>query len=124
MNTGPQSPASVEGPSSAPTRNSNSPLAENATGAGQAIATDDEASALKLLTENVRDQDDLERDITFQASRALIAAEDKRDQKRIEKAEASKSKLENQRKAQQQKFRGVHSNPAARLRIQREIARI
>ncbi|KAK3296314.1 SNF2 family N-terminal domain-containing protein [Chaetomium fimeti] len=87
-------------------------------------ATDDEASALKLLTENVRDQDELERDITFQASRALIEAEDKRDQKRIEKAELSKSRLEGQRKSQQQKLRAAQANPAAALRIQREIARI
>jgi DNA excision repair protein ERCC-6 len=87
-------------------------------------ASDDEALALKLLTENVRDQDDLERDITLQASRALNEAEDKRDQKRIEKAELSKSRLETQLKAQQQKLRSTHGNPTARLRIQREIARI
>ncbi|KAL2020383.1 hypothetical protein VTK56DRAFT_8512 [Thermocarpiscus australiensis] len=84
----------------------------------------DEALALKTLTEDVRDQDDLERDITLQASRALIEAEDKRDQKRIEKAELSKSRLESQLRLQQQKLRSAHGNPAARLRIQREIARI
>ncbi|EAQ88918.1 hypothetical protein CHGG_05537 [Chaetomium globosum CBS 148.51] len=87
-------------------------------------ATDDEESALKLLTENVRDQDELERDITSQASRALIEAEDRRDQKRIEKAELSKSRLEGQRKQQQQKLRAARADPAATLRIQREIARI
>lgn len=86
--------------------------------------TDDEALALKDLTENVRDQDDLERDITIQASRALAEAEDKRDQKRIEKAELSKSRLETQLKAQQHKLRSTHGNPTARLRIQREVARI
>ncbi|KAK4237286.1 hypothetical protein C8A03DRAFT_16163 [Achaetomium macrosporum] len=91
--------------------------------AGEANA-DDEAHALKLLTENVRDQHDLERDITLQASRALIEAEDKRDQKRIEKAELSKSKLKGQLNLQHQKLRSVHGNPTARLRIQREIARI
>lgn len=84
----------------------------------------EEALALKILTENVRDQDDLERDITLQASRALIEAEDKRDQKRIEKAELSKSRLENQREIQRRKLHTTHGNPAARLRIQREIARI
>lgn len=87
-------------------------------------ATDDEASALKLLTENVRDQDELERDITFQANRALAEAEDKRDQKRIEKAELSKSRLEGQRKLQEQKLRAARANPVAALRIQGEIARI
>ncbi|GAB1320848.1 DNA repair protein rhp26 [Madurella fahalii] len=92
--------------------------------ADEAVTQLDEALALKILTENVRDQDDLERDITLQASRALIEAEDKRDQKRIEKAELSKSRLESQRETQRRKLHTTHGNPAARLRIQREIARI
>lgn len=88
------------------------------------LAKLDEASALKHLTEDVRDQDDLERDITLQANQAFIEAEDKRDQKRIEKAEQLKSRLDTQRKSQQQKLNSTHGNPTARLRIQREIARI
>ncbi|KAK3374851.1 SNF2 family N-terminal domain-containing protein [Podospora didyma] len=84
----------------------------------------DEASALKNLTENVRDQDDLERDITLQANRALIEAEDKRDHKRIEKAELLKSRLESQRKTQEEKFRTSFGNPKARDRARQEIARI
>lgn len=86
--------------------------------------TDDEAVALKRLTENVRDQDDLERDITLQASRALAEAEDKRDQNRIEKAEQLKLRLESQLRLQQQKLRSAKTNPTARLRVQQEIARI
>jgi DNA excision repair protein ERCC-6 len=119
-------PDLAEGSSEVPDHDTNSSPADNATitsGTGEA-ATDDEALALKLLTENVRDQDDLERDITLQANRALIEVEDKRDQKRIEKAELLKSRLENQLKLQQQKLRSAHANPTARLRIQREIARI
>ncbi|KAL2271948.1 hypothetical protein VTJ83DRAFT_1319 [Remersonia thermophila] len=85
---------------------------------------DDETSALQHLTEDVRNQDDLERDITLQASRALAEAEDKRDKRRIEKAEKLKTKLEDQLRTQQQKLRSSHSNPTARLRIQREIARL
>ncbi|KAK4186617.1 SNF2 family N-terminal domain-containing protein [Podospora australis] len=84
----------------------------------------DEASALKHLTENVRDQDELERDITLQANQAMIEAEDKRDQKRIEKLEMTKSRLETQCNTQQQKLNSTSNNPAARLRIQKEIARI
>ncbi|KAK3313746.1 SNF2 family N-terminal domain-containing protein [Apodospora peruviana] len=84
----------------------------------------DEESALKNLTESVRYQDDLERDISLQANRALIEAEDKRDQKRIEKAELAKAKLEVQKKTQQQKLRTAHANPTARLRLQHEISRI
>lgn len=115
-----------EGSSGVPTDDTSSASAGNATLTSGAVAaaTNDEALALKFLTENVRDQDDLERDITLQASRALIEAEDKRDQKRIEKAELTRSRLENQLKLQQQKLRSGHSNPTARLRTQREIARI
>ncbi|KAL2195470.1 SNF2 family N-terminal domain-containing protein [Corynascus similis CBS 632.67] len=123
MDTELQTPDPTKGLSDATINDANSPGAENPTDIQEGVM-DDEASALKLLTENVRDQDDLERDITMQASRALIEAEDKRDQKRIEKAESSKSKLENQRKLQQQKLSTAHTNPTARLRIQREIARI
>lgn len=112
--------------SNAPPDDGNTQFDESTTpnAAAPQTAVDDEASALRLLTENVRDQDDLERDITFQASRALMEAEDKRDQKRIEKAELSKSKLETQRRVQQQKLGTTQGNPAARLRIQREIVRI
>ncbi|KAJ4292115.1 DNA repair protein rhp26 [Collariella sp. IMI 366227] len=84
----------------------------------------DETLALKDLTENVRNQDELERDITLQANRALIEAEDKRDRKRIEKAEQLKSRLEIQLKTQKQKFTTTLGNPTAKLRTQREIARI
>ncbi|KAK5653159.1 hypothetical protein OQA88_9258 [Cercophora sp. LCS_1] len=109
-----------------------SPLAMAATidGASPALGpTDpamelDEESILKGLTENVRDQDDLERDITLQANQALIEAEDKRDQKRIEKAEQTRSKLEGQLRLQKQKLRAAAANPTSRLRIQQDITRI
>lgn len=83
----------------------------------------DEESALKDLTENVRDQDDLERDITFQANLALISSEDKKDQKRIEKVELTKTRLETQKRALHQKLQRSFNNPTARQRIQQEIAR-
>jgi DNA excision repair protein ERCC-6 len=83
----------------------------------------DETSALANLTENVRDQDDLERDITNRANAALIEAEDKRDEKRIEKAELTKSRLIGQKRAQQQKLQNSHLT-TVRVKIQAEIARI
>lgn len=83
----------------------------------------DEESALKKLTENVRDQDDLERDISIQANQALIEAEDKKDQKRIEKAELTKSRLAQQKRLQEQRLIATFV-PAHRQRIQQEIARI
>ncbi|KAK4177264.1 SNF2 family N-terminal domain-containing protein [Triangularia setosa] len=85
---------------------------------------DDEASALAHLTENVRDQDELERDITLQANVALIEAEDARDRKRIEKTQVLKVRLENQRKTQQAKLTSGHNTPANRLKIQKEITRL
>jgi DNA excision repair protein ERCC-6 len=83
----------------------------------------DEESALKNLTENVRDQDDLERDISLQANQALIEAEDKKDQKRIEKAELTKSRLAQQKRLQEQRLVATFV-PGQRQRIQQEIARI
>lgn len=82
-----------------------------------------EESALKNLTENVRDQDDLERDISIQANQALIEAEDKRDQKRIEKAELSKSRLSQQKRLHEQRLVATLAL-GQRQRIQQEIARI
>lgn len=103
------------------THNASSPKPPD--GDGEAFAADEE-SALKELTEHVRDQDDLERDISMQANMAIIEAEDKKDQKRIERAELTKSRFENQKKIQQQKLRAASPNPTAKLRIQQEIARI
>ncbi|KAI1107201.1 SNF2 family N-terminal domain-containing protein [Jackrogersella minutella] len=84
----------------------------------------DEASALKNLTANVRDQDDLERDITYQASLALIDAEDKRDEKRIDKVQASIQKLNAQKKTQEEQFRKAIGNPQLKQTIRDKIARI
>ncbi|KAK3692023.1 SNF2 family N-terminal domain-containing protein [Podospora appendiculata] len=92
--------------------------------AGAPLPDLDEESTLKNLTENVRNQDDIERDITQQANRALIEADDKRDQKRIEKAELSKSRFETQKKKQEQILRAIVANPKAALRVQRDIARL
>lgn len=54
----------------------------------------DEDDVLRNLTGAVRDQDDIERDITIQANAALIEADDKRDQARIDKLEASRQRLQ------------------------------
>ena len=57
---------------------------------------EDEASRLKDLATEVRDQDDLERDIGRQADQLLIQQADERDTKRLEKTQGDKEKLENQ----------------------------
>ena len=87
------------------------------------LATD-EASALKGLTENVRDQDDLERDITIQANLVMIEQEDERDQKRIEKVNANIDKLENQRRTQERRLNSLSNNPLMRRRCTEEMQRI
>ncbi|KAI0145791.1 SNF2 family N-terminal domain-containing protein [Hypoxylon sp. NC0597] len=84
----------------------------------------DEASALENLTANVRDQDDLERDITYQAHLALIDAEDKRDEKRIEKVEASIQKLKAQKKILEEQYQKAIGRPQVKQTIREKIARI
>ena len=91
---------------------------------GTVILADDEASALKGLTENVRDQDDLERDITNQANLALIQDEDERDQKRIDKVKASILKLEGARETQRRRLNTLANNPLMRPRCLAEIEKI
>jgi DNA excision repair protein ERCC-6 len=84
----------------------------------------DEAAALAGLTENVRDQDDLERDITNQANQVMIEQEDERDQKRIEKVQNGIDKLEAERQRQRRKLDTLHNNAMLRKRCMDEIARI
>jgi DNA excision repair protein ERCC-6 len=88
------------------------------------ILAEDEASALKGLTEDVRDQDDLERDITHQANLAMIEQEDERDKKRIEKVNANIEKLEGQRRVQRRRLNTLTNNPVIQARCLEEIARI
>ncbi|KAI3337443.1 putative DNA repair and recombination protein RAD26 [Xylariaceae sp. AK1471] len=93
-------------------------------GDSEPIDTLDEASALKTLAADVRDQDDLERDITQQANLAFIDAEDKKDEKRIEKAQNNITKLKAQKKTQEERFRKAIGNPELKQKIRDEIARI
>lgn len=84
----------------------------------------DEEAALKNLSATARDQDDLERDISQQASLALIEAEDNKDKNRIAKAETSKLRLANQKKIQEEKLRKAWGNAPLKNKIQQEIARL
>ncbi|KAI8951966.1 SNF2 family N-terminal domain-containing protein [Xylaria longipes] len=97
---------------------------EDENGNSESTNTLDEVSALKDLATDVRDQDDLERDITYQASLAFIDAEDKRDEKRIEKAQNNVIKLEAQKKTQEERFRKAIGRPELKQKIKEEIARI
>lgn len=84
----------------------------------------DEASALAGLTENVRDQDELERDITNQANQAMIEQEDERDQKRIEKVRSNIAKLEGQKRKVREQLDRSSNNTTQRARSLAEIDRI
>lgn len=77
---------------------------------------EDEASRLKDLATEVRDQDDLERDIGRQADQLLTEQADERDKKRLEKTLGEKEKLENQvRRLRERRDRPTGSATARRL---------
>lgn len=83
-----------------------------------------EALALQGLTEDVRDQADLERDITAQANQVMIEQDDERDQKRIDKVNSNIDKLEAQKATQQRKLHTLSNNPLGRQRCVQEIERV
>ena len=81
----------------------------------------DEANILKNLTEGVRNQEDLERDITYQARLALTEKEDERDQKRIEKLKRFKTRLEDQVERHRRRRDAPGFHTITRGQIQAEI---
>ncbi|OAQ92500.1 DNA repair protein Rhp26/Rad26 [Purpureocillium lilacinum] len=87
-------------------------------------ATMTEEDALRNLTGAVRDQDDLERDITIQANAALMEAEDKKDQNRIVKLDGSRQRLQLQLDKEKKRLEKVAGNPYQSRNVQKEIARI
>lgn len=88
---------SLEGPSSEnktqkdamETSGASPPVGEPASNLDTSGGTD-EASRLKELQADIRDQDTLERDITRQADRLLMEQADERDNKRLEKTKHEK----------------------------------
>ena len=77
---------------------------------------EDEASRLKDLATEVRDQDDLERDIGRQADQLLTEQADERDKKRLEKTRQEKEKLEiHIRRLRERRGRPTGSATATRL---------
>ena len=84
---------------------------------------EDEASRLKDLATEVRDQDDLERDIGRQADQLLTEQADERDNKRLEKTRGDKEKLENQVRRLREP-RGRPTGSATTTRLNAEIAHL
>ncbi|KAK2628557.1 hypothetical protein QTJ16_001660 [Diplocarpon rosae] len=94
---------------------------------GEIIGTSmplDEAAALQGLTEDVRDQDDLERDITNHANLVMIEQEDERDHKRISKVNGNIEKLEADKRRKKQRLQTLVNNPLMRKRCSEEIIQI
>ncbi|GFF36190.1 DNA repair protein rhp26 [Aspergillus lentulus] len=86
-------------------------------------AVTDEVSRLRELQADIRDQDDLERDISRQADRLLMEQADERDKKRLEKTTLEKEKLE----AQILKLHQRLSQPvgtSARVRLENELSNL
>lgn len=81
---------------------SNSTYAASAT--SHAIDGVDESERLRSLQAEVRDQDDLERDIGRQADRLLLEQANERDQQRLQKTLGQKGKLEAQIRSLQERI--------------------
>ncbi|RSL72322.1 hypothetical protein CEP54_000871 [Fusarium duplospermum] len=83
-----------------------------------------EEDALRNLTGAVRDQNELERDITLQANAALMEADDKKDQNRIDKLQATKHRLQLQLDKEKKRLERVGTNIYQSRNIQKEIAKL
>lgn len=83
-----------------------------------------EEDALKNLTGTVRDQNELERDITMQANAAIMEQEDKKDKARIEKLDASRHRLKLQLDKEKKRLERAATNPYQAGNIRKEIAKI
>ena len=77
---------------------------------------EDEASRLQDLATQVRDQDDLERDINRQADQLLTEQADERDRKRLEKTHQDRAKLQSQiRRLRERRSRPTGTATVTRL---------
>ncbi|CDM26849.1 hypothetical protein CBS147339_8378 [Penicillium roqueforti] len=87
------------------------------------MSTNEEASRLRDLQADVRDQDDLERDITRQADKALADKAEENDIKRLEKTLVDRERVDSQvRQAQQRLTQPVGA--ATRHRVENELKRL
>ncbi|KAI4153615.1 MAG: hypothetical protein L6R39_001536 [Caloplaca ligustica] len=84
------------------------------------IHGEDEATRLRALAADVRDQDDLERDVGRQADQLLTEQAMERDQKRLDKTQAEKDKLDSQIHRLREKLNRP-AGSATTARVQAEI---
>ncbi|KAL4997495.1 SNF2 family N-terminal domain-containing protein [Aspergillus recurvatus] len=83
----------------------------------------DETTRLKELQADIRDQDALERDITRQVDRLLMGQADERDNKRLDKTNQEKEKLESQILRLHQRL-AQPIGTSARVRLQNDITKL
>jgi len=120
-------PAQGEEPTTIPDRNPDS--ADPITGTSQPSLTrsetlgEGEADRLKDLATEVRDQDDLERDVHRQADQLLIKKADEQDQKRLEKTKADRGKLQAKAKDRRDELKKFMPH-ASRLHKQAEVSEL
>lgn len=81
---------------------------------------DDEAAQLAELATGVRDQDDLERDIGRQADQLLLKQADERDQKRLDKTQKDRDRLDAQVRRLEQKLTEF-GNHATKTKLRAEV---
>ncbi|KAL4733803.1 SNF2 family N-terminal domain-containing protein [Aspergillus similis] len=97
--------------------------ADGSTGVQSGSGPADEATRLKELQADIRDQDALERDITRQADRLLMEQADERDNKRLDKTNQEKEKLESQILRLHQRL-AQPIGTSARVRLQNDLAQL
>ncbi|KAL6890965.1 SNF2 family N-terminal domain-containing protein [Trichoderma evansii] len=83
-----------------------------------------EEDALKNLSGTVRDQSELERDITMQANAALMEAKDQKDRNRIVKLELTRDRLKGQLDKEKKRLEKAAGNPYQSRTIQNEITKL
>ena len=121
------SEAPPEGPRDVRNGNGITATATNESASSQDIQSnlngDDEASRLRALATDVRDQDDLERDVGRQADQLLIEQADERDKKRLERTQSEKDKLQMQMMRLKEKLTRP-AGSATMARVQVEISNL
>ncbi|KFX90429.1 hypothetical protein V490_06465 [Pseudogymnoascus sp. VKM F-3557] len=81
-------------------------------------------SILENLTEGIRNQEDIQRDITARANIALVAQEDERDEKRIERAKTNRDRLANLKQKQLRRMDLITTTVTQKKAIREEIGDI
>ncbi|KFZ17344.1 hypothetical protein V502_04629 [Pseudogymnoascus sp. VKM F-4520 (FW-2644)] len=79
---------------------------------------------LENLTEGIRNQEDIQRDVTARANIALVAQEDERDEKRIERATTNRDRLVNLKQKQLRRLDLINTTSTQKKAIREEIADI